>query len=232
MTSFLRRCIRSLCVKGKQCSLINQSAIMSIRLLIRMICFLTILPFVLSSSSCQFLCLNQTDAQPKSPPVYIDDTIHDQLLFFRINCLGNESLIYANVNVSIDNPKAIEIKNTLPFNVSFANQSQNLTFYLTLHGKLLGYSELSLHVEYFDQNQSRVNWTNDLRVDMAVKRQSTVLDTIFTVVVIVLVCIGTFLIGCRLVKQNLYANIRRPIPILIGLFSQFLCLPLVSIEVK
>ncbi|CAF4354822.1 unnamed protein product, partial [Adineta steineri] len=56
----------------------------------------------------------------------------------------------------------------------------------------------------------------------------TILDIIFTVIVIILVCIGTFLIGCRLDTQNLYANIRRPVPILIGLSSQFLCLPLLA----
>ena len=201
---------------------------MSIGLSIAILCFSGIIPFV--SSSCSFLCLNQTNIQPKSPPIYINDTINDNLLIFRIDCVGNDSLISANIAVSIDNPQSIEIKNSLPLNVLFNIQFQNLTFNLTLHGKLLGYSELTFHVEYFNENGSRVNFTNDLRVDIAVKRTSTVLDTIFTVVVIVLVCIGTFLIGCRLITQNLYANIRRPIPILIGLFSQFLCLPLVRIE--
>ena len=183
------------------------------------------------SSSCNFLCLNQTrSTESKSPPIYLNDTINDNLLVFVIDCVSNDSLAYANVSISIQNSRSIEIKNSFPLNLQFANSSQNLTFNLTIHGKLLGYSELFLHVDYFDDSRFRLNLTNDLRVDIAVKRQNTILDTIFTVVVIILVCIGTFLIGCRLITQNLYANIRRPIPILIGLFSQFLCLPLVSVH--
>ncbi len=179
------------------------------------------------SLPCTFTCLNQTNSQAKPPPIYINDSTTDALILFSINCVTNESLAYANVSISIDNQRSIEIKNSLPLNLQFYNQTQDLTFNLTIHGKLLGYSQLSLHVDYFNDIKIRLNFTNDLNVDFAVKRKSTILDIIFTVVVILLVCIGTFLIGCRLVTQNLYANIRRPVPILIGLSSQFLCLPLV-----
>jgi hypothetical protein len=182
-------------------------------------------------SSCSFICLNQTSSLSKPPPIYINDSINDALILFSINCNNNDSLTYANVSISIDNQRSIEIKNSLPLNLfPFNNQSGNLTFNLTIHGNLLGYSRLSLHIEYLNQTKYIFNYTNDLNIDFAVKRKSSILDTIFTVVVIILVCIGTFLIGCRLVTQNLYANIRRPIPILIGLFSQFLCLPLVRIK--
>ncbi len=47
----------------------------------------------------------------------------------------------------------------------------------------------------------RLNYKNDLNFDIAVTRKSTILDTIFTIVVIILVCIGIFLIGCRLVTS-------------------------------
>jgi hypothetical protein len=185
-----------------------------------------------SSSSCSFTCLNQTQSVTKPPPIYINDTISDALILFSINCTDDDNLAYANVTIFIDNQRSIEIKNLLPLNlIPFDIQSQNLTFNLTIHGNLLGYSRLSLHVEYLNQTKYIFNYTNDLNIDFAVKRTSTVLDIIFTVVVIILVCIGTFLIGCRLITQNLYANIRRPIPILIGLFSQFLCLPLVRIKI-
>jgi len=184
-----------------------------------------------SSSPCSFICLNQTSTLSKPPPIYINDSINDILLLFSISCNSIDNLTYANVSISIDNPRSIEIKNSLPLNLlTFYNQSEDLIFNLTIHGNLLGYSRLSLHVEYLNQTKYLFNYTNDLNIDIAVKRKSTILDTIFTVVVIILVCIGTFLIGCRLVPQNLYANIRRPIPILIGLFSQFLCLPLVRIR--
>jgi hypothetical protein len=186
------------------------------------------LSFVHTFSPCSLTCFNQTHTQSKPPPIYINDTITDAVIFFSINCLSNDTVAYANISISISNQHSIEIKDSLPLKLLPLNLlSQNSTFNLTIHGNLLGYSQLSLHVEYLNETHYLFNYTNDLNIDFAVKRKSTVLDTIFTVVVIILVCIGTFLIGCRLVPQNLYANIRRPVPILIGLFSQFLCLPLV-----
>jgi len=191
--------------------------------------FYQIFSFTSSSSPCSFTCLNQTQTLPKPPLIYINDTINDAFILFSIQCNTTDNLTYANVSISIDNQRSIEIKNSLPLNlILFNNPSQNLTFNLTIHGNLLGYSRLFLHVKYLNQTKSIFNYTNDLNIDFAVKKKATILDTIFTVVVIILVCIGTFLIGCRLVTQNLYSNIRRPAPILIGLFSQFLCLPLVS----
>ena len=194
--------------------------------------FLTCQIFSICSSSllCTFICLNQTNTALKAPPIYINDSTTDVLIFFSINCTSNGSVTYANVSIAIDNPRSIEIKNSLPLNLLQFNGSENLTFDLIIHGNLLGYSQLSLHVEYLNEQKFHLNSTDDLQIDFAVKRKSTVLDTIFTVIVIILVCIGTFLIGCRLVTQNLYANIRRPVPILIGLSSQFLCLPLVRIK--
>ncbi|CAF3695410.1 unnamed protein product [Rotaria sordida] len=181
------------------------------------------------SSPCSLRCFNQSEISPKAPPIYINDTKIEELLLFEINCTSNDSLIYANISITIDNKRSIEIKNNLPLDlIKFNDQSQNLTFNLTIHGNLLGYSQIKLYVEYLNQEKVEYNYTDYLTIDIAVKRKTTVLDTIFTVIIIILVCIGTFLIGCRLVLQNLYANIRRPIPLLIGLFSQFLCLPLLA----
>ena len=183
----------------------------------------------ISSPSCSLTCLNQTHTQFKPPPIYINDTAHDALVLFSITCSETTNLTYANVSMSVDHQQTIEVKNPSPLNlIPFDLESQNLTFNLTVHGKFLGYGQLYVRVEYLNAAGSIANFTSDLQVDFAVKRTLTVLDIIFTVVVVILVCIGTFLIGCRLVPQNLYANIRRPVPILIGLFSQFLCLPLVG----
>lgn len=173
------------------------------------------------SSACSVRCLNQTEHVLKPPPIYINDTDHDALVLFSVNC---SDAAFVNVSVSVENHEKIEIRDIFPKEFLLV---ENFTFNVTVHGKFLGYSELSLHFDYLDENRTKVNWTNDLQVDFAVKRKSSVLDTIFTVIVIILVCIGTFLIGCRLSSQNLIFNIRRPVPILIGLFSQFVCLPLV-----
>lgn len=182
----------------------------------------------LTFSTCSFTCLNQTTVNTDSPPIYINDSSHDALILFSLNCSNDDHLAYGNVSMTIDNSRSIDLKNSSSFRLDLRNQTENLTFSLVIQGRLLGYSHLSIHIDYFNQTDVQFNFSNNLQIYFAVKRQSTVLDTIFTVVVIILVCIGTFLIGCRLVTQNLLANIRRPIPILIGLFSQFLCLPLVS----
>lgn len=187
------------------------------------------LTIVSSTSPCSFFSPNQTERLVQPPPIYINDTDHDALLFFSINCSNWTETLFANLSMKIDNPRSIELRKPFPTDFfTLDNTSSNATFNLTVHGTFLGYSQLYLHLNFFDANQSQLNFSNDLRIDFAVKRKSTVLDTIFTVIVIILVCIGTFLIGCRLKTENLYSNIRRPVPILIGLFSQFLCLPLVK----
>lgn len=191
--------------------------------------------FSSSSSSCSFICLNQTkvDSNLSPPAICINDTDIDTSVLFLINCTSNDTLYYTNISVLIDNHRSIDIKDSLPLTLfSFNVSTQNVTFNLTIHSRLLGYSRLSLHAEYLNGTKNKLNYTNDLYVDFVVKRKTTALDTIFTVVVIILVCIGTFLIGCRLVMQNLYSNLRKPGPILIGLFSQFMCLPLVRRKKK
>ncbi|CAF1521367.1 unnamed protein product [Rotaria sp. Silwood1] len=201
---------------------------MLIKLLLLFLFLIEILSFI-NCSPCSLTCINQTETHIKSPPIYINDTINDVLILFQINCTSNDSIIYANVSIEIDNKRSIEIKTKLPLDlIKFNDKFQNLTFNLTIHGNLLGYSQLKLYVEYLNEIKQIYNYTNNIEIDIAVKRKTTILDTIFTIIIIILVCIGTFLIGCRLVPQNLYTNIRQPIPILIGLLSQFLCLPLLS----
>lgn len=193
------------------------------------IILLSIQVFSVSSlPPCSLTCLNQTQTQLKPPPIFINDTVHDAFLLFAIDCSETTNVTFANVSIAVENQRSIEVKDHLPLNlISFDGSPTNVTFNLTVHGKFLGYGQLSIHVEYLNETKSAFNFTNDLRIDIAVKRKGTVLDIIFTVVIIILVCIGTFLIGCRLSTTNLIAHMRRPIPILIGLFSQFLCLPLV-----
>lgn len=200
---------------------------MLIKFIFLLIIFIELFSLVYSSP-CSFTCYNQTNIDSKPSPIYINDTSHDILVSFLINCTSDNTISYANVSISIENTRSIEIKNPLPLDLlRFNTSSKYLTFNLIIHGTLVGYSKLLLQAEYLNETQNLFNYTNDLRIEFAVKRKTTVLDTIFTVAVILLVCIGTFLIGCRLILRNLYVNIRKPIPILIGLFSQFLCLPLV-----
>ncbi|UJR13551.1 hypothetical protein I4U23_000565 [Adineta vaga] len=65
-------------------------------------------------------------------------------------------------------------------------------------------------------------------INIAIKRHQTVIDALFTSVVIVLVTVGTLCIGCGLELEQLTSNFKRPIPLLIGLFCQIVYLPLLS----
>lgn len=65
-------------------------------------------------------------------------------------------------------------------------------------------------------------------INVAIKRHQTVIDALFTAVVIVLVTVGTLCIGCGLEMEQLVNNFKRPIPLLIGLFCQIVYLPLLS----
>ncbi|CAF0850351.1 unnamed protein product [Didymodactylos carnosus] len=65
-------------------------------------------------------------------------------------------------------------------------------------------------------------------IQIAVKRRQTIIDILFTTIVVVLVAIGTFCIGCGLLIEQLASNIRHPLPLLVGLFCQFVFAPLLG----
>ena len=65
-------------------------------------------------------------------------------------------------------------------------------------------------------------------VTVAIKRHQTVIDALFTGVVFFLVTMGTLCIGCGLEMEQIVDNLRRPIPLLLGLFCQIVYVPLLS----
>lgn len=200
----------------------------------RMILFgsLLILSLVCESEafpSCQLSSANETDLYSMPPPIFFNESNQNGLVLFSLDCLNLTEVIFVNISFSVENFRVIRIEDSP--NLTFVRldaQSKHFDFNLTVRSVFLGYSRLFVRAEFNDENETRLNFTEDFSLDFAVKRKSTPLDTVFTVIVIILVCVGTFLIGCRLNTSNLYSHLRRPIPILIGLFSQFLCLPLVS----
>jgi hypothetical protein len=183
------------------------------------------------AGDCSLTCLNQTRTRAvrDPPPIYIDDTGRDVLLVFAMRCSHSLGIMDADVSVAVDGRDSIVMGQCSPPSpIAFDHLTDEANFNLTIRGVLVGYAQLSVHADYSSNaSQPAVNVSNQLRVDLAVKRTGSVLDVLFTVVVVVLVSIGTFLIGCRLTPHNLVAHLRRPLPILIGLFSQFVCLPLV-----
>ena len=66
------------------------------------------------------------------------------------------------------------------------------------------------------------------KVRIAIKRRQTIIDTFFTGVVLFLVTMGTLCIGCRLNSEMVIDVIKRPLPLLVGLFCQIIYVPLLS----
>jgi hypothetical protein len=69
--------------------------------------------------------------------------------------------------------------------------------------------------------------TEDIQV--AIKRHQTVIDILFTIAVSFLVMMGTICIGCGLEIEQLMHNLKRPLPVLVGLFCQIIYLPLLAV---
>ncbi len=66
------------------------------------------------------------------------------------------------------------------------------------------------------------------QITVAVKRRQTIIDVLFTGVVMVLLTVGILCIGCDLEIEQMVNNFKRPIPLLIGLACQIVYLPLLS----
>ncbi|CAF3775795.1 unnamed protein product [Rotaria sp. Silwood1] len=69
-------------------------------------------------------------------------------------------------------------------------------------------------------------------INIAVKRHQTIIDFLFTSVVMFLVTTGILCIGCGLEIEQLIKNIRQPLPLIVGLICQIIYLPLLSFIIK
>ncbi|CAF0857439.1 unnamed protein product [Rotaria sordida] len=69
-------------------------------------------------------------------------------------------------------------------------------------------------------------------INVAVKRRQTIIDILFTSVVMFLVTAGTLCIGCGLEIEQLLNNFKRPIPLIVGLACQIIYLPLLAFAIK
>jgi BASS family bile acid:Na+ symporter len=66
------------------------------------------------------------------------------------------------------------------------------------------------------------------KINVGIKRHQTIIDILFTGVVMFLVTVGTLCIGCDLEIEEMINNLKRPIPLIIGLACQIIYLPLLS----
>ena len=69
------------------------------------------------------------------------------------------------------------------------------------------------------------------RINVAIKRHQSIIDILFTCVVMFLVTMGTLCIGCGLEFEQLLVNIKRPLPLIVGLFCQIVFLPCLSLGI-
>lgn len=97
-------------------------------------------------------------------------------------------------------------------------------------------AESSSNQQDIIQNCPNLRYENDFYIlteslHVAVKRHQTIIDLLFTGVVIFLVTLGTLCIGCGLEIEQLTSNFRRPIPLIIGLFCQLVYLPCLSLGI-
>jgi hypothetical protein len=69
-------------------------------------------------------------------------------------------------------------------------------------------------------------------INIAIQRHQTVIDALFTGVVMFLVTIGTLCIGCDLEIEQIVNNIKQPKSLIIGLACQIIYLPLLSLLIS
>lgn len=93
-----------------------------------------------------------------------------------------------------------------------------------IKGNLVGWSSL----KFAFKNSKNETFELPDTLSFGVLRTDGLLQTVFTVVVTILVVINTFVMGLQLDWRVILAIFKKPIAPLIGLFCQFICMPLVS----
>lgn len=98
---------------------------------------------------------------------------------------------------------------------------------LQIEGLFLGRTVLQVRLHTPGPNGTL---TADFRYDIAVKRRHRPVDTIFIIMVSVMVCIANIGMGCKVELQVIKEVLKKPIAPIIGFTCQFLIMPVVSIS--
>ena len=107
--------------------------------------------------------------------------------------------------------------------------SDNGTVYygsFEVRGKFLGYSDFHLEKHHREGYQKATLEGENLKV--SVVRDKQFIQTIFIISVATVVSISYINMGCALDMDEVISCLRRPVGPAIGLFSQYVCMPLVS----
>ncbi len=68
-------------------------------------------------------------------------------------------------------------------------------------------------------------------ISVTIKRHQSIIDVLFTCVVIFLVTVGTLCIGCGLEMEQYIKNFKRRLPLIVGFICQVIYLPLFSFSI-
>lgn len=118
-------------------------------------------------------------------------------------------------------------------------ESGNFTAYI--RGEFLGRAEVHVFVNKLFKGTQLSNaiqgasdneswYITENPVDVVVKRAESPLSTVFTSIVIVLVCLANIAMGCKTDLKEVKRTLKRPLAPITGLVSQFTLMPLVRIQ--
>uniref|UniRef100_A0A8W8JT58 Uncharacterized protein n=1 Tax=Magallana gigas TaxID=29159 RepID=A0A8W8JT58_MAGGI len=116
-------------------------------------------------------------------------------------------------------------------------ESGNFTAYI--RGEFLGRAEVHVFVNKLFKGTQLSNaiqgasdneswYITENPVDVVVKRAESPLSTVFTSIVIVLVCLANIAMGCKTDLKEVKRTLKRPVAPITGLVSQFTLMPLVG----
>lgn len=119
-------------------------------------------------------------------------------------------------------------------------ESGNFTAYI--RGEFLGRAEVHVFVNKLFKGTQLSNaiqgasdneswYITENPVDVVVKRAESPLSTVFTSIVIVLVCLANIAMGCKTDLKEVKRTLKRPVAPITGLVSQFTLMPLISLGV-
>lgn len=150
---------------------------------------------------------------------------------FTISSLTPESL-HGKYRFEVDRPDVADIQvSSTDFTITPTEViNGQYSGGLNVSAKFLGYSHIRLNkIEEMIASVGRNKTLNDLsQLTVSVIRDKTLISKIFVFSVAIAVSISYINMGCALDMSSVYEVLRYPVAPAIGLFSQYICMPLVS----
>ena len=166
------------------------------------------------------------------------DTTIDKQFNFSVTCLNEEE--FSIKATSYENTKVLQIignKNmTFKCEQTETNKTSSMNsrwihvqkqFNLTLQSGIIGVSNIVFELNDVEVNDSyEINGT--AKINVLVAREISAIDTVFLITVYFLEILEMLTFGTQLDFNIITETLKTPIPPLIGLLCQYICMPLVS----